>query len=341
MTLRIGLIGAGRNTKRRHIPGFQSISGVEIVAIANRSLESANLVAKEFGIPRVYETPEELLKDPHIDAVCIGTWPYQHAHFTIQALENNKHVLVEARMASNNLQAHQMLIHSQERPHLVAMIVPAPDTLGYDHQILEVIQKKLGKVHFVDLTSFTGAFANDGDPITWRQLKEYSGDNIFFNGIYAETLSRWLGPFQKVRAQGRIHRKNGPHWLTGEEISADVPDLLLVEGVFQRNEVLFQARMGTICGGPEREECWIYGEHGSLFIDICQKKVIFHENGTSFTSSLPIAQEEAWAVEKEFVESIRCQKPVERTNFKDGLAYMEYVSAVARSLHDGTWETLG
>ena len=30
MTLRIGLIGAGANTRLQHIPGFQGIDGVEI-----------------------------------------------------------------------------------------------------------------------------------------------------------------------------------------------------------------------------------------------------------------------------------------------------------------------
>lgn len=37
--VRIGLIGAGANTRLRHIPGFQAIPGVEIVAVCNRSAE--------------------------------------------------------------------------------------------------------------------------------------------------------------------------------------------------------------------------------------------------------------------------------------------------------------
>ena len=38
--IRIGLIGAGANTRLRHIPGFREQSGVAIVAVANRSRES-------------------------------------------------------------------------------------------------------------------------------------------------------------------------------------------------------------------------------------------------------------------------------------------------------------
>ena len=40
MTLRIGLIGAGANTKLKHIPGFQKIDEVDLVTVCNRSRES-------------------------------------------------------------------------------------------------------------------------------------------------------------------------------------------------------------------------------------------------------------------------------------------------------------
>ena len=39
--IRVGLIGAGGNVRNRHIPGFRKAEGVAILAVANRSLESA------------------------------------------------------------------------------------------------------------------------------------------------------------------------------------------------------------------------------------------------------------------------------------------------------------
>jgi len=41
MKLRIGIVGAGANTKLRHIPGFREIDDVEVVAVCNRSRESS------------------------------------------------------------------------------------------------------------------------------------------------------------------------------------------------------------------------------------------------------------------------------------------------------------
>src|SRR5881397_1872528 len=98
-TIRVGFVGAGNNTRRRHIPGFQKQPGVELVAVANRTKESGERVAREFGLARVYEDWRDLVRARDVDAVCIGTWPYMHCEITVAALEAGKHVLCEARMA--------------------------------------------------------------------------------------------------------------------------------------------------------------------------------------------------------------------------------------------------
>ena len=49
--VRIGLIGAGRNTRERHIPGFQEVEGVELAAVANRSRQSGRQLARVAGRP--------------------------------------------------------------------------------------------------------------------------------------------------------------------------------------------------------------------------------------------------------------------------------------------------
>ena len=91
-------------------PGLQKQPGVEVVAVANRSRESGERAAREFGIPHRWRiTGWEIVEDAAIDAVCIGTWPYLHAPVTIAALEEGKHVLCEARMAMNATQGHEML----------------------------------------------------------------------------------------------------------------------------------------------------------------------------------------------------------------------------------------
>ena len=84
--VRVGIVGAGTNTRFRHIPGFRAIEGVEIVSVANRTAASAERVAKEFGIPQVIERWQDLVASPDIDAVMIGTWPNLHCEVTCAAL---------------------------------------------------------------------------------------------------------------------------------------------------------------------------------------------------------------------------------------------------------------
>ena len=68
--LRIGLIGAGGNTRLRHIPGFLKCEGVEVVVLCKRSMESSQKVADEFGIPRV--AGDLRLVQRYLDAVRVA-----------------------------------------------------------------------------------------------------------------------------------------------------------------------------------------------------------------------------------------------------------------------------
>src|SRR5262245_3258553 len=124
--LRIGLVGAGDNTRKKHIPGLRAIEGVALVAVCNRRPGSTAPVAGQFGVPRRHERWQDLVADPDIDAVVIGTWPYLHCPITLAALEAGKHVLTEARMSMNAAEAHRMLAASRRFPHLVTQVVPSP-----------------------------------------------------------------------------------------------------------------------------------------------------------------------------------------------------------------------
>ena len=60
--IRIGVIGAGTNTKFKHIPGFQSIDGVTVDVICNRSEASSRKAADEFGVGRIANNWQEVIE---------------------------------------------------------------------------------------------------------------------------------------------------------------------------------------------------------------------------------------------------------------------------------------
>ena len=63
MTIRIGVVGAGENTRTMHIPKLQAIDGVQIVSVCNRSRESSQRAADEFGIPVKFVGVGEKVED--------------------------------------------------------------------------------------------------------------------------------------------------------------------------------------------------------------------------------------------------------------------------------------
>jgi predicted dehydrogenase len=193
-TLRVGIIGAGANTRSKHIPGLRTQNSVEIVGVANRSAASSQKAAKELDIPKAYGDWTEIIADKSIDAVCIGTWPYTHAEMTIAALDAGKHVLCEARMAMNAREAHAMLAASRRNPSRIAQIVPAPMTLPVDRTIADTIAGgAIGNVIAIDLRVSTGDYPNPDLPLHWRQSRDFSGNNIMALGIWYEQMARWVG----------------------------------------------------------------------------------------------------------------------------------------------------
>ncbi|MEM6430285.1 MAG: Gfo/Idh/MocA family oxidoreductase, partial [Deinococcota bacterium] len=225
-SIRIGVVGAGNNTRKHHIPKLQAISGVSVVSVANRSLASSQKVAEEFGIAKVYEHWQELVNADDTDAIVIGTWPNMHARITLAALEAGKHVMCEARMASTFSEAKTMLEAAQAKPHLITQIVPSPFTLSVDTTVKRLLAEGfLGDILAVEVTE-KGAFIDKDSPLTWRQNADISGINIMGLGIWYEALMRWVGEATRVTAVGQTFVKMRPSPDGSEVHAVQIPDHL-------------------------------------------------------------------------------------------------------------------
>ena len=335
VVIRVGLIGAGRNTRERHIPGFQKIEGVEIVAVANRSQESGRRVADQFHIAQVYDTWQELLEDDSIDAVCIGTWPYMHCPITLATLDRDKHVLCEARMAANAAEAHAMLDAARLRPHLVAQIVPSPSTFAVDNLLQKLIADGyLGELLAVEIQALELDFVDTTSPLHWRHDRDLSGYNILGLGIWYEAMLRWVGPATRVMAMTRV---NVPRRLddSGNRRAVTIPDHvdILCE---LANGALAHLRFSAVTGLSPGSEVWLYGSEGTIRLD--QRLNVFGgQRSDTHLSEIPNPPEGQayWQVEEEFVNAIRGNEQVTRTPFSLGVQYMEFTEAVTRSAQTG------
>ena len=335
-TIRIGLIGAGANMRKRHLPGFQGIDGVEVVCVANRTTESAEKVAAEYGVANVHAHWTDVAGDPDIDAVCIGTWPNLHAPATCAALRAGKHVLCEARMADSVASAQEMLAVSQ-RCDRVAMLVPSPFGLKGDRVMRELVAGGfLGDVREIYVRGLSASMADPSAPLHWRQRADLSGLNILVLGILNETVQRWFGRTESVAAQTALFTPRRVDAETGDWRDVDIPDSVAVlarmaTGAQCVYHVSGHARHG---GGPSIEA---YGSAGTVVYDLANDVIMAAKSGDDGLRPLPIPAEKAggWRVEEDFIASIRESRPVTLTNFADGLKYMRFTAAVRQSADTG------
>ncbi len=334
--IRIGIVGAGANTRRHHIPNFQALPNVEVVSVVNRSRESSERVAEEFGIPTVYEDWEELVEADDTDAICIGTWPYMHCPVTLAALDEGKHVLTEARMAMNVEEAREMLSASVASPSLVAQIVPAPMTLKFDRTILDLMAGGyLGEILAVDLQGHGSEFIDWDSPLHWRQDRDLSGFNIMNMGIWYETLMRWIGPATSVLAMSTVNvrqRRDDNGWLRGVTIPDHVEVLCRMACGAQA-----RLRFSAVTGHAPASQVWLFGSEGTLHLDMGEGKLSGGRRTDEGLREIVIEAEKegGWRVEEEFVNAILGVEKVTHTSFEDGVRYMEFTEAVTRSAQGG------
>ena len=93
-----GLLSTARINERL-IPAILSSGRSELLAVASRSKERAEVYAKQWNIPHAYGTYEQMLADPAINVIYLSLPNHLHAEWAIRCAEAGKHVLCEKPIA--------------------------------------------------------------------------------------------------------------------------------------------------------------------------------------------------------------------------------------------------
>lgn len=332
-SLRIGIVGAGGIVRSRHMPGLRAIDGVTVAAVANRSRESGERFAREFGIETVYDDWRRLLADPGIDIVWIGTWPYMHAEIAQAALQAGKHVFCQARMAATLEQTRQMVLAARQHPHLVTMICPPPHGLAGDLVMRRLLHEErfCGQVLQVRLAALTSGWLDADVPMNWRKDENLSGRNILTLGIYVEVLHRWLGNHVAVMADFDTQTPQRRDPQTGRLRDVVIPDAVRILARYESGAGAMYHVSG-LCAHPPDETLEIYGTAGTIVYNFTADRVRAGRPGQKELSEVSLEPRREWTVEQDFVHAVRTgdRRRVEPT-FEQGLKYMEFLEAVWRS----------
>ncbi len=335
--VRVGIIGAGSNTRKMHIPGLQAIENVQILEVANRTPASGQKVADEFKIPKVRKHWQEIIESKETDAIVIGTWPNLHCEAASMALQAGKHVLCEARMAMNEAEARTMLQASYKHPECVAQIVPSPFTLHADLTLLHMLDNhEIGTPQFFRYEYHAPPTVPMGETLQWRRNKKYNGGNIMTLGIIYESLLRWFGSAEWVNAHAEVINNRAIDPDTGEEVEVAIPDYLSVQ-TKMANGMLGSLFFHELSGQSPNSSIKIFGDKGYFHLD-------FETNGKLYLSKgpggelkevkIPPEQAGKWRVEEEFIRTIRGFEEIEHTTFTTGVEYMKFTQAVNDSFNN-------
>ena len=96
--LRFAFFGAGY-WARFQMAGWRELDGAECVALFNRTRAKGEAFAEEFGIPNVYDDPEELFQREKVDFVDLCTNPFTLPRFVKLAAAHRVPVISQKPMA--------------------------------------------------------------------------------------------------------------------------------------------------------------------------------------------------------------------------------------------------
>jgi predicted dehydrogenase len=105
--LQVGFLGAG-DISSLHAQAILDTPGATLRGLWNRTHERGEQRAAEFGCKQ-YETPEELVADPELDAVLVLTNMETHVAYAKLAMAAGKHVLVEKPVASSVAELEELV----------------------------------------------------------------------------------------------------------------------------------------------------------------------------------------------------------------------------------------
>lgn len=179
-----GFIGCGEVTEKKSGPAFNEVAGSHIEAVMSRSEDKARSYAERHHIRKWYTDAQELIDDPHVNAIYIATPPSSHATFAIMAMRAGKPCYVEKPLASS--------YEDCVRINHISMQTGVPCFVAYYRRYLPYFQKvkqivesgTLGKVINVQIRFSVPPRDLDYramGTLPWRLQPDISGGGYFYD----------------------------------------------------------------------------------------------------------------------------------------------------------------
>ena len=203
-----GILGNATIARKCVIPAIQKSRNGQVQVLATRAPQNAADVISDNNISRVYDSYENVLKDPSVDAIYIPLPNHLHFPWTMKALSAGKHVLCEKPLSCNAREARQMADAANER-RLILM-----EAFMYRfHPRSQLIKRIITDGVIGEPCLVRSAFCYHMEESMLktgenaRLIPEMGGGALLDVGCYSVSVARWFmasEPIQ-VQAQAQYH----------------------------------------------------------------------------------------------------------------------------------------
>lgn len=197
--VRWGVLGAtARIAGSAVIPAIVASPHACLAAVASRSIDSARDVAAKSGGPDVhaYGDYDSLIADPTVDVIYIPLPNNLHLGWTVEALNNGKHVLCEKPLAMNADEAEEMVETAQANGVLLT------EAFMYRYQPLQAqafARVRAGDIGKVSLVRASFSFIQNSTE-DYRRDPSMGGGALLDVGCYCVHVARQAFGTEPLRA---------------------------------------------------------------------------------------------------------------------------------------------
>jgi predicted dehydrogenase len=173
--LRWLLVGAGDIARKRVAAALAGAVDSELVAVCDTVEENAGALGSEYGLSEVFGDLDEALEKTSADAVYMATPVWLHVQHAVQALEADKHVLVEKPLGVSGDECARAVAAAGKSDKLAGCSYFRRLFPAY-RQAQEMIQQgEFGQIVLVRMVFFSWFGPAEDDPKYWRVIRARSG----------------------------------------------------------------------------------------------------------------------------------------------------------------------
>ena len=261
--MKVGIIGTGWIAEKAAIT-LNGLKACEAYAVGSRSQDKADAFAKKWNIPRAYGSYSELIADPDIDLIYVGTPHSHHYDVTKEALLAGKPCLVEKAFMANARQTEEIIKIAREREVFLA------EAIWTRYQpVVKTVRDLIasGRIGTPRLVTATLGYSMGNKERIMRP--DLCGGALLDLGVYALNFARMFFPADIVSIDGTCVKSD-----TGMDLT-NAMTLVLADGM------LCNLQSSAQCVGDNIGV--IAGTEGNLIIDNINNPQTITVNGPDRT----------------------------------------------------------